>query len=352
MLIQMFDPHTASEREWLALHQFTNACRAEAWPEDLPLPLEWLKLRFLGIPANTFVDKWMAWNEHGEALGTVEVWTEIGETNQHMCWVDLTVLPAYRRQGLATRLLGYAVEAAQRRNRRLVVFETDAAIPAGLALAERLGATKGIEAHTNQLVLAELDRDLVQAWQARAPQRAPGFLLEFIEGPYPEADLENMIELFALSMNDEPRGDLEIEDERPTPAQLREWEESNVRRRRERWVVWAREVETGILAGYSTVYWSPFEPDTVQQAGTGVRRDYRCRGLGRWLKAAMLDKILRERPGVKRVRTGNADTNVPMLKINHELGFKPYKAWTEWQIAVDKLAESLAGLTELEEVAA
>ena len=82
------------------------------------------------------------------------------------------------------------------------------------------------------------------------------------------------------------------------------------------------------------------------------RRDYRRRGLGRWLKAAMLDKILRERPGVKRIRTGNADSNVPMLKINHELGFKPYKAWTEWQISVDKLAESLAGMTELEEAAA
>ena len=51
---------------------------------------------------------------------------------------------------------------------------------------------------------------------------------------------------------------------------------------------------------------------------------YRGHGLGKWLKAAMLEKVLAERPAVKFVRTGNADENVPMLKINHALGFKPY----------------------------
>ncbi|MBI3460811.1 hypothetical protein HY009_07770, partial [Candidatus Acetothermia bacterium] len=63
---------------------------------------------------------------------------------------------------------------------------------------------------------------------------------------------------------------------------------------------------------------------------------YRNKGLGRWLKAAMLEKVLRERPQVKRLRTGNANSNGPMLKINHELGFKPYKSWIDWQVELDK----------------
>jgi GNAT superfamily N-acetyltransferase len=74
---------------------------------------------------------------------------------------------------------------------------------------------------------------------------------------------------------------------------------------------------------------------------TGVFPQYRNKGLGRWLKAAMLERVMRERPEVKVVRTGNADSNAAMLKINHELGFKPYMASAIWQVELDKVREYL-----------
>ena len=70
---------------------------------------------------------------------------------------------------------------------------------------------------------------------------------------------------------------------------------------------------------------------------------YRNRGLGRWLKAAMLDRIVRERPEARFVRTDNAQVNAPMLKINFELGFRPRARWTNWQVATDAVAQYLAG---------
>ena len=54
-----------------------------------------------------------------------------------------------------------------------------------------------------------------------------------------------------------------------------------------------------------------------------------------------MDKILTERSQAKYIRTGNADSNGPMLKINHELGFKPYISRMTWQIEADKLAAYL-----------
>jgi GNAT superfamily N-acetyltransferase len=114
-----------------------------------------------------------------------------------------------------------------------------------------------------------------------------------------------------------------------------------VRRKVERWTLFAREKATGKIAGYTEVYWNPERPENLSQADTAVFEEYQGRGLGRWLKAAMIDKVLRERPQVKRIRTGNADSNAAMLKINTEMGFKPYKSWKNWQIELDKVWEYL-----------
>ncbi len=71
--------------------------------------------------------------------------------------------------------------------------------------------------------------------------------------------------------------------------------------------------------------------------------DYRKRGLSRWLKAAMLTKILRELPEARVIRTGNANSNVPMLKINNELGFKPFISRPAWQVETETVEKYLAG---------
>ena len=78
------------------------------------------------------------------------------------------------------------------------------------------------------------------------------------------------------------------------------------------------------------------------QEDTGVSPEFRGRGLGRWLKAAMLDRIVRERPGVKFVRTGNADSNAAMLGINRALGFTPYVSRCVWQLETEKALAYLA----------
>jgi hypothetical protein len=41
-----------------------------------------------------------------------------------------------------------------------------------------------------------------------------------------------------------------------------------------------------------------------------------------------------EVPAARWIITGNADVNASMLKINHEMGFRPCEASAIWQVAI------------------
>ena len=81
----------------------------------------------------------------------------------------------------------------------------------------------------------------------------------------------------------------------------------------------------------------------MNQGITAVWPEYRGKRLGRWIKAKMLQKLLAERPAVTIVRTENADVNAAMLKINTELGFRPYMAEKVWQVPSETAKAYLRG---------
>lgn len=97
-------------------------------------------------------------------------------------------------------------------------------------------------------------------------------------------------------MNSAPRDELQMEDFTFTPTMLQEADQNLLATHTERWSLHARENATGKLAGFTAVFWHPDRPHILIQGDTGVFPEYRGVGLGRWLKAAMLEKVLRERP--------------------------------------------------------
>lgn len=338
-LIKTFDPNNASELEFAALHAFENRIRREQWPEDSPFPLEEIIQNLRFAPPLVDIHLWAAWHADGKAiLGRARLMTYRTEQNRHLAESDIAVLSEMRRRGIARQFLKLVAERARQEDRRVLQAHTDAHVPSGEAFMRRLGARMGMASHTNQLDLTHLDRDLIRRWQVSAPKAE--FELGLWEGTYPEEQIDSVVELVKV-MNTEPRDELELEDWNWTADDLRAWQRSLKQRKVEQWTLCAREMATGEFAGYTEVFWNPYHPEVLQQGDTGVFPKYRNRGLGRWLKAAMLEKILKDRPYVKRIRTGNADSNAPMLKINYELEFKPYKSWCTWQVDLDRVFEYL-----------
>ena len=77
--------------------------------------------------------------------------------------------------------------------------------------------------------------------------------------------------------------------------------------------------------GLSTVWRIDKEPRGLVQGNTGVRREYRGRGIAVALKLKVID--FARRNGYEKVKTWNASDNVPMLAVNTKLGFKREVGW-------------------------
>lgn len=330
--IRPFDFKAASPEEYAAYNRFANLMQAERLPDDPPTPVEELIARMQNLPPVVTVHTWVAWDAESDqivASATIQI-LHMAE-NQHLAPIQIDVLPDYRRQGLGRRLLSLLVPIAQAENRRLLMAESNERVPAGGAFLQHLGAQPGLASHTNQLALEQVDPTLIQRWLERADALNQEFELGFWEGPYPEEELEAVAHLMRV-LDDQPTDELEIEAFKLTPDLLRQMEQMLFAAGGQRWTCYVRERASGEFAGYTDVTWRPSRPHLVEQGGTGVFPRYRNRGLGRWLKATMLARLMQQRPETRYIRTGNADANGPMLKINRELGFQPYISETAWQV--------------------
>lgn len=341
--IKPYDVRESSQAEYASLNKHNNILRHESQPDDPPIPLEEMILNLKNLPPFVDVKMWCAWDANQDeiiAQGNVALLRL--EENKHLSQIDITVRPDYRRQGIGKQLLALVSEAARTDQRRLLLTSTFDRIPAGEAFMKHLGAQKGLEGHVNQLRMDELDHSMIHRWLERGNALDTEFELGLWEGPYPEDQLLAVTQLIELT-NQQPFGDIEINDVHLTPEQVRQTEQQLFARGSQRWTFYVIDKSNGKFAGYTETVWNPNRPEILMQDMTGVFPEYRNKGLGRWLKAAMLEKVVGERPQVKYIRTGNADSNAAMLKINNELGFKPYMASIFWQIEIDRILAYLRG---------
>jgi hypothetical protein len=54
-----------------------------------------------------------------------------------------------------------------------------------------------------------------------------------------------------------------------------------------------------------------------------------------------MEAMLAANPPARFVRTGNADSNAPMLAINRQMGFQPFIAGVGWQGSAPAVAQRL-----------
>ncbi|HTT89161.1 MAG TPA: GNAT family N-acetyltransferase [Acidimicrobiales bacterium] len=335
-----FDPRRLDDARIFEYHAFSTTLHAESAPEDPSVPIEVFARWELWAPSSVDMWGWFGRAPDSNLVAVGRARSRRDGENSHALHVQLMVLPSHRRQGIGRRLLAQVVAVAESERKTLLTGWTGDRVPAGAAFCQAVGATLAQETHINRLVLADVDRSLLRQWAEDGEKKAgDAYRLVRYDDRCPDHLVDAVVDVLDV-MADAPRGDLHVAHRRTTVSELREREAVAAQTGTQGWWLFAEEKDSGRLVGLTTVWWNPNQPETVGQGDTGVMSEHRGHGLGKWLKAAMLERILRERPDATDIRTGNADSNAPMLAINHRLGFKPYIACATWQAELRQIRES------------
>ncbi|RTL62232.1 MAG: GNAT family N-acetyltransferase [Pseudonocardiaceae bacterium] len=275
------------------------------------------------------VERWLA-RRDGDAVGALSV-AMPNRDNLSSAIVDVDVLPGFRRRGLGRTLWEYAADRVRIHGRTRLIAEVRRG-GAGDVLMEAVGARAALRDQRRRLPLPPADPAALDRLTAAAVASSQGYTLVGWTGATPDEHVEGVARLSAQMTTDAPFDDLEWEPEAYDADRIREIDAANTACGRTALVTAARPGADGPLVAFSVLF---HRPDAAWHAGQGdtlVERAHRGHRLGMRVKLANLARLREYAPQVTAVDTWNADSNPWMVSINEAMGFRPYDAWTEWQL--------------------
>jgi GNAT superfamily N-acetyltransferase len=339
------DAETASRDFWARYHAYRRIRQAETRPDE---PLKPDALVETGMKRNdpfNIVYRYEMVRD-GEMVGWFEASTSSPaspeyDTNKHILWAHASVHRDHRRQGIGRKWIPLALDLMDRHGCTTLSMNTEE--ESGHSFLKWMGAEAKMGDLESRLEMSAVDWTMVSRWVADASKLSPTTKLEVYDGHLPEEMWEDYCPQFTTMLNTMPFEQLDIGDIIVTPPMLAEWYARRDIDGVKEHTMLTREPD-GVISGITDMNYAPYRPKFIQQGFTGVRPDARGRGLGKWLKAAMLLHVHKIYPEVKWAVTQNAGSNAPMLGINIKLGFKKYVASSEYQITRDEVRRAAGPL--------
>jgi GNAT superfamily N-acetyltransferase len=338
------DPRTADRGFWSRFHELRRIRQNESRPEDPVQPDEEVETRMR--KGNPFEfqhyyeisrDGMMLSSFYGE---TVTPKNAEYETNKHLFWADGYVRPEARRKGIGALWVPVMARLMDEHGCSVVGVSTEE--ESGHGFLGWLGAEQKLTEIESRLKLSEVDWPMLERWVADGARRSPQTRLEVYDGELPDAMLADFAPQLTFLLNTMPFEGLDIGTIIVTPERIKDWSERQALVGEVQHTVIAREPD-GVISGMTDLTWAQYRRTLIYQQFTGVRPDARGRGLGKWIKAAMLLHIRELYPDAKWIVTENAHSNGPMLSINRTMGFKPYRTMVEYQMTRQQLGARLKG---------
>jgi mycothiol synthase len=325
--VHQVDTPSAPESLLVEMADYYVMVEAEEMPGDPPTPHEVQIEQWRHVESRYPVPRWILRDDDGIAAAAVAYYSL--DQNLENGFGRVHVHPGKRGRGYARAIASPLLDHLENAGRHRFDTWVKDGDPAE-KLVEKLGLKKVYSDRRSRLNIADLDMDMMRSWIERASERASDYELVYYLSPIPADLVEPYCELRDV-MNTAPREDFEAEDEVMTPEEWREREQNVIDSKCQLHTLIAVHKPTGELAGYTQIKTQDRQPDLAWQWDTGVVPAHRNKGLGRWLKAAMIERKVKSYPALRRVDTYNAGSNEQMLNINVSMGFKQVHLSHAWQ---------------------
>lgn len=334
--ILCFNAKEAPEELWRAYYEYRAILNKEISPDD-PLPASSEHKKILELLASDLQQEHVPYlllsnGESGRVIGYGKLMCEkltspSYEKNKKTGVIDLSIHPRFRRKGYGTKLFHFLLEELKARSPGAAQAEVKTLQPSGKAFLEKHGGRVDQVRSRSRLYLNSVDWWRVAGGLSDLENSSPGTGLE-LAPVVPERDIEEFSRVYTEVINQQPFGEAGP-DFIYTPGRIRKEDASFKEAGVERWFVYAREPD-GRISGFSEILHILSPGHRIDQGLTGVREEYRGRGLGKILKCRMLLHIKERYPAARFISTASATDNPWMLAINEWLGFTPYSQRTSY----------------------
>ena len=341
--IERFDPLKASDEERFKVFDLLDIMFREK-EKDEPLPTKVFRLKNFRHRNPQMDSHWWLVFIKEEVIGfsILNLRTKESpsyEENKHVGYFQMRIGADYRRKGIGSELLKKMITKAKE-SEVITTLQNNTSYESGFAFCEKLNGVLGLESAENRCYLQKVDWEVMEEWSKK------GQTLGEQEGRYlqwfdkcPEDIIEQFCEVYTETMNQQPLGELETR-AKITPETRRKTEQ-DFNKLNYNWHTVITREKNGAISGVTDIVYAADRPHRIEQELTGVKMEYRGKGLGKWLKSEMILFIKKNYPKVEFISTGNADSNAAMLSINTRMGFKLHQQVKSYKFDLNKLEERI-----------
>ncbi len=341
----VFNPTIASEDLFKAYFDIIDTWLLEMNPHETLEPREARKSEVIKPNPRRNFFRWLFFPEESESnkavgYGVLKLETEFSpnyEENKNIGLFDIYVLKEFRGLAIEKDILRTIIRKANKME--LNTLQTSTNIDYEHDLFEQLNGKIVLENTLIKLFLADLDWELMKEWREQGMLlQSEGVSIESFE-VVPEEIVDEYVQIYTETINQQPYGDYEG---RPKiTKESRRREEEYMKDLGIHWYTLISREADGRISGLTEIEYNPKIPFKVEQLLTGVKEEYRERGLGKWLKAEMAFYVKEKFSNVEYFSTGNIDTNTPMISINKRMGFKPIISFKHYKFELRELKNTL-----------